>query len=84
MLAAFLLRIQPASWKPIGKVSPVKRIQKVLETSSKEFGIHITHHTVRQWFATRCIERGVDIPTLSHWLGHKDGGVLAMKTYGRR
>ena len=24
----------------------------------------------------------VDIPTVSRWLGHKDGGVLAMKTYG--
>ena len=26
--------------------------------------------------------RGVDIPTVSRWLGHKDGGALAMKTYG--
>ena len=33
-------------------------------------------------FATRCIESGVDIPTVSRWLGHKDGGALAMKTYG--
>jgi len=24
----------------------------------------------------------VDIPTVSRWLGHKDGGALAMKTYG--
>jgi hypothetical protein len=28
-----------------------------------------------------CIESGVDIPTLSRWFGHKDGGVLAMKAY---
>jgi integrase len=33
-------------------------------------------------FATICIESGVDIPTVSRWLGHKDGGALAMKTYG--
>jgi hypothetical protein len=33
-------------------------------------------------FATRCIESGVDIPTVSRWLGHKDGGALAMKVYG--
>jgi len=33
-------------------------------------------------FATRCIESGVDVPTVSRWLGHKDGGALAMKTYG--
>ena len=25
---------------------------------------------------------GVDIPTVSRWLGHKDGGALPMKTYG--
>jgi hypothetical protein len=24
----------------------------------------------------------VDIPTVAKWLGHKDGGVLAMQTYG--
>jgi hypothetical protein len=24
----------------------------------------------------------VDIPTVSRWLGHKDGGALAMKRYG--
>ncbi|MDB6029926.1 MAG: hypothetical protein JWM16_264, partial [Verrucomicrobiales bacterium] len=33
-------------------------------------------------FATRCIEAGVDIPTVSRWLGQKDGGALAMKVYG--
>jgi len=33
-------------------------------------------------FATLCIESGVDIPTVSRWLGHKDGGALAMKVYG--
>jgi hypothetical protein len=27
-------------------------------------------------------DSGVDIPTVSRWLGHKDGGALAMKTYG--
>src|SRR5439155_26118463 len=42
----------------------------------------ITHHDLRHLFATRCIESGVDIPTVSRWLGHKDGGTLAMKTYG--
>ena len=42
----------------------------------------ITHHDLRHLFATTCIESGTDIPTVSRWLGHKDGGVLAMKTYG--
>ncbi|HUF63543.1 MAG TPA: site-specific integrase [Verrucomicrobiales bacterium] len=42
----------------------------------------LTHHTLRHYFATRCIEAGVDIPTVSRWLGHRDGGALAMRTYG--
>jgi integrase len=42
----------------------------------------ITHHDLRRLFATRCIESGMDIPNVSRWLGHKDGGALATKTYG--
>jgi integrase len=42
----------------------------------------LTHHDLRHLFATTCIESGVDIPTVSRWLGHADGGALAMKTYG--
>lgn len=42
----------------------------------------LRHHDLRHLFATRCIEAGVDIPTVARWLGHKDGGALAMRTYG--
>lgn len=42
----------------------------------------ITRHDLRHLFATICIESGVDIPTVSRWLGHKDGGALCMETYG--
>jgi integrase len=42
----------------------------------------IGHHDLRYFFATVCIENGVDIPLVSRWLGHSDGGALAMKTYG--
>ena len=41
-----------------------------------------THHDFRHFFATTCIESGVDIPTISRWLGHGDGGALAMRVYG--
>jgi integrase len=40
------------------------------------------HHDFRHFLATTCIESAVDIPMISRWLGHKDGGALAMKTYG--
>lgn len=38
-------------------------------------------HDLRHFFATWCIQSGVDIPTVAGWLGHTDGGVLLMKTY---
>jgi integrase len=65
------------------KVFVVRECQKALDRACKKVGTdRITHHDLRHLFATRCIESGVDIPTVSRWLGHKDGGALAMKTYG--
>ena len=65
------------------KVFRVRECQKSLDRACNNVGTdRITHHDLRHLFATRCIESGVDIPTVSRWLGHKDGGALAMKTYG--
>jgi len=68
------------------QAAPVMRVwecQKSIDRASKILGLkRITHHDLRHLFATRSIESGVDIPTVSKWLGHKDGGALAMKTYG--
>ena len=65
------------------KVFRVGECQKALNRACKKVGTdRITHHDLRHLFATRCIESGVDIPTVSRWLGHKDGGALAMRTYG--
>ena len=61
----------------------VRECQKSMDRAAKVVGMtRITHHDLRHFFATVCIESGVDIPTVSRWLGHKDGGALAMKTYG--
>jgi integrase len=65
------------------KLFRVRECQKALDRACRKVGTdRITHHDLRHLFATRCIESGVDIPTVSRWLGHKDGGALAMKTYG--
>ena len=66
-----------------GFISPIKDAKKCLQTACRKLGFpHFTHHDFRHFFATTCIEAGVDIPTISQWLGHKDGGALAMKVYG--
>lgn len=57
--------------------------QNSMTNAAAKIGMkRITHHDLRHLFATICIESGVDIPTVSRWLGHKDGGALCMKTYG--
>jgi len=64
-------------------VLKVRKFNRSLKNCCKKLGLHhLTHHDLRHLFATRCIESGVDIPTVAKWLGHKDGGVLAMQTYG--
>jgi integrase len=65
-------------------VLAITEAQKAIDKACTKLGLkRITHHDLRHLFATQCIESGVDIPTVSKWLGHKDGGALAMKTYGR-
>lgn len=65
--------------------APLARVRECrgsLRSACRAIGIAaMTHHDLRHLFATRCIESGVDVPTVSRWLGHSDGGVLAMETY---
>lgn len=57
--------------------------KKCIQTACRRLEFpRFSHHDFRHFFATTCIESGVDIPTVSRWLGHKDGGALCMRTYG--
>jgi integrase len=77
------MRQQRADEPATSKVFLVRECQKAMDRAAKKIGMaRITHHDLRHFFATVSIESGVDIPTVSRWLGHKDGGALAMKTYG--
>jgi integrase len=68
---------------PTERVSRVDNILRALAGASIRLGIpKLTHHSLRHLFATICIESGVDVPTVSRWLGHADGGALAMRVYG--
>ncbi len=77
------LRSEHEDELPSQPVMKVRECQKAMDRAAKRVGMaRITHHDLRHLFATLCIESGVDIPTVSRWLGHKDGGALAMKVYG--
>jgi integrase len=77
------LRAGRAEEKVTSPVMQVRECIGAMKRAAKVVGMaKITHHDLRHLFATLCIESGVDIPTVSRWLGHKDGGALAMKVYG--
>ncbi len=77
------LRGERANEPAIATVMRVFECQNSMTHAAGKIGMkRITHHDLRHLFATICIESGVDIPTVSRWLGHKDGGALCMKTYG--
>ena len=77
------LRRQRAEEPATARVMLVRTCQHAMNRAAQAGGMaRITHHDLRHLFATLCIESGVDIPTVSRWLGHKDGGALAKKVYG--
>lgn len=56
--------------------------RKCMDTACRNLELpFIHHHSLRHYFATCAIESGVAVPTVAHWLGHKDGGALLMRTY---
>jgi integrase len=53
-----------------------------LRNACRKLGLpHQRVYDLRHMFATVAIKSGVDVPTVSRWLGHADGGALAMRTY---
>jgi integrase len=61
----------------------VNEAQKSIDSAARKAGIpRLTHHDLRHLFATTLIEHGIDTPTVARLMGHKDGGALAMRTYG--
>lgn len=53
------------------------RFQQILKKSGIR---HINYHVLRHTFATRCIEKGIDIKTLSEILGHASVNIT-LNTY---
>ena len=68
---------------PQDAVMPLRRIDGPLKKACEVAGIPpMRFHDLRHYFATRCIEAGVDFSTVSRWLGHLDGGILCARVYG--
>jgi integrase len=59
-----------------------KRLGFVRELPDGRLVAQFTHRSLRRMFITRCLERGIDVQTVSRWQGHKDGGKLILQVYG--
>jgi integrase len=40
-----------------------------------------SQRSLRRMFVTRAIEKGIDVKVIASWQGHRDGGLLILKTY---
>lgn len=77
------LRRERRGNSPDDPVFAIENPRKALTNACIRLGLpHVRIHDLRHFFATSCIEAGIDIPTVAKWLGHRDGGALAMKVYG--
>lgn len=62
----------------------VKKAYRTLQGACREVGIsNLSHHGIRKLFSTRCIEAGIAPAVVAEWLGHRDGGKLALRVYTR-
>ena len=79
-LADTLTRLRTISTGPA--VLPQAECKRSLQQACVAAGVpRLSHHDFRHLFATRCIQSGVDLPTVARWLGHSDGGALLARTY---
>lgn len=71
--------------EPTETISNIKSARKAFRYACKKlFGDpeRFMHHSCRHFFVSTCIECGIDIPTISRWVGHSDGSKLVMTVYG--
>jgi integrase len=72
-----------------GTVNPNERLFAInsprgaLDTACKRAGVKMFNvHSLRHFFASNAIEKGINFAAIAGWLGHSDGGTLVARTYG--
>lgn len=64
------------------KLLKIADAKKALAAACKRLGLPaFSQRSLRRMFITQAIERGVDVKVIAEWQGHRDGGVLILKTY---
>lgn len=69
--------------KPDGQIFSIPSPRGGLKAACKRAGVKTySVHSLRHFFASNAIEKGITFATIAAWLGHSDGGMLVAKTYG--
>ena len=64
------------------RICQVSECQRSLDRACKMTNCkRLTHHDMRHYFVTKCLQAGVDVFTLAKWIGHRDNGKLLLKVY---
>ncbi len=68
--------------QPTDRICILSECQGALTRACKLVGCNrLTHHDLRHYFVTKCLQAGVDVFTLAKWVGHRDNGKLLLKVY---
>lgn len=83
MVPALMALVKRMTWREIsGPIFSMGSPRRALRAACVRMGIRpLKPYDLRHFFITRCIEAGVDVPTVALWAGHTDGGALLMATY---
>jgi len=69
---------------PGTRVFKVRDPKKGLDAACKRLDLpNYSARAFRRLFITRCLELGIDPQTVASWQGHRDGGQLILKVYGK-
>ena len=75
-------RVVAMPLSPEARLLPFESCKAALEGVCKRLNFpHFEHRSLRRYFITQALRRGVDVPTVALWQGHQDGGALILKTY---
>ena len=67
---------------PEVRLLPFDSCKKAMEGVCKRLKLpHFEPRSLRRYFITQALRRGVDVPTVAQWQGHRDGGKLILATY---
>lgn len=68
---------------PSDRLFPIKSPRKALDLACVRLGFgHFNVHSLRHYFASNAVQRGVNFKRVAEWLGHSDGGTLVARVYG--